>query len=180
MRIGISGTPGSGKTTIAKAVSKNLNYFHADISKLAFENKWILERDLERDTSVIDIEMALEYLSDYENIVIDSHYAEQFDCDIIIVVRCPPVKLFSRLSSRRYKMEKIKENLLSEILDTCLINAIDELGEDLVYEIETGDIDPIVSFITDLVARKRQGKLERQPKRIRYLNEKNLDFLNSL
>lgn len=175
MKIGVSGTPGTGKTSLSRSLSKACGAHHAEISLLAKENQWVLDYDDERDTYTVDVPKIKSYLKKYEDIIIDSHFAEQFDCDIIIVIRCPPSRLYERLSSRGYPKEKIKENMLSEILDSCLINAIDSVGIDNTYEIVADELKEDVHKAMDIIG--GNGKSVKNSNRVHYLTEENLDLL---
>ena len=177
MRIGVSGTPGTGKTSLSISLSKVCGTYHAEISSLAKDNQWVLEYDDKRDTCVVDAQKIKSHLKKYENVIIDSHFADLFDCDIIIVLRCPPPKLYERLSSRGYSPEKIKENLLSEILDSCLINAIDSVGIDNTYEMVTGDLEEDVKKALSIIEGKGKNMSVKNTARTHYLTEENLDLL---
>ena len=121
MRIAISGTPGTGKHTIARALGEALQFQVTDLGTLAKEHG-LTRKDEKRDTLVVDIEKLKKFLP--KDGIVVSNYAELFSADIVIVIRCHPEVLAGRLAARKYKPEKIKENLMAECLDICLASAI--------------------------------------------------------
>jgi len=60
----------------------------------------------------------------------------------VIVLRCEPSVLEDRLSERGDSEQKAKENAESEALDVVLSEAVDQHGQDAVYEIDTTGRDP--------------------------------------
>jgi adenylate kinase len=55
---------------------------------------------------------------------------------MVFVLRCHPIELEKRLRKRGWSKGKILENILSEILDSCLIEALDWYGRRKVCEID--------------------------------------------
>jgi len=180
MRIGISGTPGTGKTTLAMELSKILDIPYADISNLALKHGWTLGHDDERGTAIVDVERVREYLDELEDAIVDAHYAELFECDKIFVVRCEPNELYVRLFSRNYGKDKIKENILSEILDTCLMNALEAVGSSKVFEIESGNIKDNIDAIISIISGNVEGMDVGSKRGVRYLTQENLDLLERI
>jgi len=123
MRIVITGTPGTGKTTVAAQMAKMLGL------KLILI-KDIVEKDkiytVENEEKIVDLEalagLLKKMLKDEKNFVLEDHLACEIKIptDYIFVLRTHPVELKKRLSARRYKPEKLKENLLCEMLDYCV------------------------------------------------------------
>ena len=137
MRIGITGTPGTGKTTVAEALDKEITSI----------KEFARERGLgeEKDIFEIDVERVKEELP--EDCWIEGHLAHKAGVDYCIVLRTRPDVLEERLKERDYSEEKIEENLeaekmdliLSEAFENCKIYEIDTTGksvEETVEEIE--------------------------------------------
>ncbi len=140
--IGISGTPGTGKSSIAKILSHYLGIPVIDLSKYVIENNLILFYDSERQTNVIDEDrVRLELLRLYNSngaMIIDSHYAEitpKEILEVVFIIRRDPEELLNILLKRGWSLNKVIENVEAELFSICTLNAIDELGEDLVIEI---------------------------------------------
>ena len=61
----VTGTPGTGKTTIAKKLAKRLNYYYLDVNKLVSENKLSKGYDKKRRTKIVDIKKLNKVLIDF-------------------------------------------------------------------------------------------------------------------
>ena len=74
-----TGTPGTGKTALAKKLANDLKYDYVDVNKVIDDNKLIEEYDEKRNTYVVDEEKLSKILiimiESGKNLVIDSHLA---------------------------------------------------------------------------------------------------------
>lgn len=130
MRVGITGTPGTGKTSVAKELDKrviSLKDFAKEKSS-GEEINGIFEIDIER----VKAELPEDYW-------IEGHLAHKLDLDHCIVLRTDPEKLKKRLGSRDYSQEKIDENVEAEAMDLILTEAVERHK---VYEIDTTAREP--------------------------------------
>jgi adenylate kinase len=176
MRIAVTGTPGTGKTTVAKALAERGGYRYIDLGGFAEENGLILDKDTQRDTKIVNEEALKKQLKNMDNVIFDGHYAEQLKPDIIFVIRTPPKILKERLA-KKFGPEEVKENLLAEILDSCLISAVEHNEKTNVFEIENRSQEETLEKILRLIAeRKIEESVAFKPTK-RYLSEKNLDLL---
>ena len=68
-------------------------------------------------------------------------------------MRCNPNELKNRLNSRNYNDEKIKENLEAEALNIISDEAIEQYGEDNVFEIDTStnEINNCAEMMVDII-----------------------------
>jgi len=154
----VSGTPGTGKTTIAKELARRMSYNFIDMGKLAESEHIYLEEDAERNTKIIDERKLAKRIEEEiavtkGKIVISSHYAEIVNpklVDKVIVLRTHPDRLRERLSERGWSDKKIKENLEAEILGICSFNALRKYGKGRVYEIDTTKLSPDETLMTAL------------------------------
>jgi adenylate kinase len=133
MIICITGTPGTGKTTLAKRLAAELNYEYIDVKRLIEDNKIYDRYDKEMSSYVVDTKKLNKFLiqkiSLNKDLVIDSHLSHYFPkryVDICIVTKCDLKVLKKRLEKRKYSKEKVRENLDSEIFDICLNDAKDQ------------------------------------------------------
>ncbi|MBU7014266.1 MAG: adenylate kinase family protein [Theionarchaea archaeon] len=147
MRIAITGTPGVGKTSVAREISEALGLTLIDISAVAEKSGAVVGK--EEDSLVVDVETVKKSLESVDNIVIDSHFAEMFDVDFVFVLRCEPSTLCERLKARGYSQEKIRENVLAEILDYSLQNALTFHQPEKIFEILENPVREIVSVINN-------------------------------
>ncbi|MBI1972726.1 AAA family ATPase [Candidatus Woesearchaeota archaeon] len=131
----VTGTPGTGKTTVAKRLAKKHKATYIDVNKIIKEQKIYEKYDKKWKTYIIDIaklnkiliKLIKEYKKKKQSIVIDSHLAHHLPkkyVDLCIVTKCSLKKLQQRLKKRHYPQEKIRENMDAEILDVCLLEAL--------------------------------------------------------
>jgi adenylate kinase len=146
----ISGTPGTGKTTIAKELARQISYSFIDMGRLAESEHLYSEVDTKRNTRIIDERRLAKRIEEEiartkGKIIISGHYAEIVNpklVDKVIVLRTHPERLRERLSERDWSDRKIKENLEAEILGVCSFNALRKYGKERVYEIDTTNLTP--------------------------------------
>lgn len=157
----VTGSPGTGKTTIAKKLSKVLSFEYLNPADLALKKRYIEKYDEKLKTFIVDLPRLKNYLnrllsSSSKSYVIDTHLVEtipQKTINLVVVLRLNPRELFNRLILRNYPLQKIKENIQSEFLDYILIRSIELFGEEKIHEIDTTgkDIEIIVEEILEVV-----------------------------
>lgn len=141
----LTGTPGVGKSRIAKHVCKLTGLEHINISQFAMSKNLILEHDDARDCDVIDEDKVVAKIRkkvDPGGLLIDYHSCDFFPkdwFDKIFVVRANNSVLHDRLKERKYKPSKIKENIECEIFNVILSEACETFGENLVVELNNND-----------------------------------------
>ncbi len=133
--IAVTGTPGTGKSTIAKKLSLSLDYAYLSGSELVKKAKLAEKYDKRRKTAVVDASLfthAVLKVRDYEvkkgskGLIVDSHLSHFLPPKAVsacIVLTCSLPELAARLAKRGYSRAKIRENLDAEIFDTILIEA---------------------------------------------------------
>lgn len=152
--ISITGTPGTGKTSVSNEL-RSRGYSVIDINKHISENGLFGDRDQSRDTYEIDLDLLNDSLGKYrdpdDTIFMDSHLSHCLDCNMIIVLRCDPNELASRLTRRGYGEEKVKENAQAELLDVILCESME--SDIPVYELDCTviSISEIVDVIVDII-----------------------------
>jgi adenylate kinase len=118
MRIIITGSPGTGKSTIAATLSKKLDVELIDIKKIVNQKK-LCGKNHEVDLKALH--SALRPFLTQKNYIVEGHLACEIKipADFVLVLRTDPFVLKKRLNKRRYSKEKIIENLMAEMLDYC-------------------------------------------------------------
>ena len=129
--IAITGTPGTGKTSICEYLEKEGYIFHS-VEKLAEENGCLGEIDSEDDSAPVDVhELADKWQCEDAGIVfVDGHLAHLLDVEAIVVLRCNPKVIEERLKQRGYNDNKISANVEWEMVSGVW-------SEMLEFEIET-------------------------------------------
>ena len=129
--IAITGTPGTGKTYLAKRLSKKLGFRHIELTPFIKQNKLYEKYDRKRKTYVVDTAKLAKKLTSFikqseNSLIIDSHLSHFLAVnlvDLCIVLKCSLKKVKKRLEKRGYSRAKVQENLDSEIFETCLTEA---------------------------------------------------------
>jgi adenylate kinase len=125
--IGVSGTPGTGKSTLAKQLATFLKLPLIDITELVKSKK--IKATFDKSAKVWDVEPADidSYIKESKSTgIIDSHLSHHLKCvDMVIVCTCALPLLAKRLEARGYSENKVRENLDAEIFDTCYIEAVE-------------------------------------------------------
>lgn len=137
MIITLTGTPGTGKTT----VSEKLDGFKViDLTRFVREHG--LGEDVEKEFEV-DIQQMKDELEKKvgkdEDVIVEGHLSHHFPSDYCVVLRCNPEELEERLRKRDYSESKIKENIESEKLDVILTEAVDK--QEKIIEVDTTDMN---------------------------------------
>ena len=130
----VSGSVGTGKTTIAKKIAKEKNYKYVDINNLIIKNKLHQGYDKKLKTRLVDTKILNKFLikliknSKEKGLVIDSHFSHYLPSKYVslcIITKTDLKRLKKRLQKRKYSKAKIDENMESEILDICLVEALE-------------------------------------------------------
>ena len=139
----ITGTPGTGKTTLAKKLSLLLDYTYFDVNSYAKKAHLYRSYDQKRQSYVVDeAKLACSLVkvrqkaikTGSEGLIFDSHMSHFLPskyADLCIVASCSLKALGKRLQGKGYSKAKVRENLDAEIFDTCLIEAR-EIGHKIV------------------------------------------------
>ena len=165
----ISGTPCTGKTTVASDLNDYLssNGFHSRLIKVndfAIENDLVLGEDPDKLYKVIDIDGLNESLNEEIDqnsnciLIVEGHLSHLCEgADKMIVLRLNPSILKNRLEERNYSESKIQENLEAEALAVCSAEAYEIYG-DKTNEIDASDKS--VEEIRDLIIAIASDKME--------------------
>lgn len=140
MILGITGTPGTGKTSVGEQLSKQMDWKLIKINEIVKEKELYDGYDEKRDSYIVDEEKLDKILDSCvkKNCILEGHLAHYYsDLDLLIVLRTNPNELRRRLKGKGWKEKKVVENLQAEILDIILQQAVERQGE--VYEVNTSD-----------------------------------------
>jgi adenylate kinase len=168
----VTGTPGTGKTTMGEMLAQELGLNHIEIGKVvkdhgfhsghndAFDTLDVTEDDEDR---LLD---HLEPIMVRGNNVVDYHSCDFFPkrwFHLVIVLRADTSSIFDRLTSRGYNAHKRDENVEAEIVGVTEEAARDSYDEDVVFVRTNDSIDEMmetVAFIADAMANFRPGEAD--------------------
>jgi len=147
----VTGVPGVGKTTVAQLLADRMGGVYFNLSDLAENEGLITGFDEVRGTSIVDLEGMRARLVQIIDVggeaqIFDGHYAPDVvpheAVSLAFVLRRAPWRLKEELAARGYPEEKVMENVEAELLDVCLVEAIERLGEERVCEVDTTGCTP--------------------------------------
>lgn len=157
MIVALTGTPGTGKTSVSN-VLQDKGFEVVDLNKVAVEQSFLAGVDRKRNSKIIDTGLLDDYVKDcYKQkdfVFLEGHVSHLLkNVDKIVVLRCHPDVLRKRLSKKDWKEPKIKENIEAEILDIILCEALDKHLEGDIFEIDTTkkSVKDVASSIMELV-----------------------------
>jgi len=131
----ITGTPCVGKTTLAKQLANNISALYVNLTDYAKQNNLTLGEDTERNTTIVDEEKMQQALTTIINksdtsVVIDGHFAASVVPSSlsthVFVLRRSPIELKEFMQKAGFSEAKMNENLSAEILDVCLVEALEK------------------------------------------------------
>jgi adenylate kinase len=146
-RIGITGSPGTGKKTLARGLALNAGYKILNINSLCISKGGSIGRD--KYGIVVDTEKLSKIIAEEiknDSFILVGHLLPYViaskDIELAIVLRCNPYVLEKRLEKRRYPHKKVLMNIGAEILGTCYFDALKEFGCGKIHVIDTSSKKP--------------------------------------
>ena len=127
MLISISGTPGTGKTSVSNKLGRLLGCRVIHLTDLAVEKNLFCGYDEGRKSKVVDLDKIKDAVFDIEenNLIIESHFSHEIPADVSIILRVHPRELRKRLENRKWRKKKVEENIEAEIMQICVEEARD-------------------------------------------------------
>ena len=179
----VTGTPCVGKTSVACSLTSKIDALYVNLTELAVRENFTLGRDEKRGSIIIDEARMKRKLDeiikncDKSAVVVDCHYAASVVSPKLVtrvfVLRRDPVELRKLMEQRGFSNKKLWENLASEILDVCLVEALSFHDEEKVCELNvTGkSVEEVVEEILGVIEGRKKclvgvvdwlGKLEKE------------------
>jgi adenylate kinase len=156
----ITGTPGVGKSSISRLLASRVKGVHVDLADLVRREGLNCGFDKQRETLIADerrvserVRQVLEQSEGY--VIIDGHFAVDLgnaSCvSFVFVLRRDPDELRAVLRTRGFKEGKVAENVAAEVLDVCLVAALDIYGEQHICEVDVSG-RTVGEVVSELVA----------------------------
>jgi adenylate kinase len=158
----VTGTPCVGKTSVAQLLTLRLNAVYVNLTALAVKENLVFGKDEKRDSLIVDEERMKHAISKLiegskQSVVVDGHYATNVVprkfVTYVFVLRRNPFELRSFMEKAGFSGNKLWENLASEILDVCLVDALNTYGKSRVCEIDVSgrSVEDVVEEILEVL-----------------------------
>jgi adenylate kinase len=167
----VTGTPGTGKTTLSSALAEALEARYLNLTRFVSNNKLYGGIDIQRGTKIIDMARTRARLKEKLEkmqglVVIDTHVPDEIVpkemVKRVFVLRTDPRILEHRLRAKKWRSSKIRENVLAEIVDSCLNSAVEHYSQRRVVQFDTSHMN--IRDCIALMKRSTTGKAERSVK----------------
>ena len=143
--IAITGSPGVGKSTLAKFLVKKLGFdrldlhsYYGSISTGYNRSKQSYDLDYHKFENLVKEKLR----EAKKGLVVDSHVSHLLPKKLVnlcVVLICSDLKkLEKRLKARKYSKNKIRENLDAEIFQVCLMEAREKGHKVMAFDTAKG------------------------------------------
>jgi adenylate kinase len=141
----VTGTPGVGKSSISALLAARLNGLHVDLADLVKDEGLHCGFDTERGTLIADESRVSERVSQIIGrsegyVIVDGHIAigvvDSARVLLVLVLRRNPDELREVLKKKGFKERKVAENVAAEVLDVCLVDAVEAYGQKQICEVD--------------------------------------------
>ncbi|KAF8361843.1 hypothetical protein PRIPAC_88766 [Pristionchus pacificus] len=166
----VTGSPGTGKSTLAAALAEKLGFDQIECSREIREHGLFSEFDERLQTHVFDEDKLLDHIeermdSESGGVVVDFHGCDFFPqrwFDIVVVLRCDNTMLYDRMAARGYPPEKIRENIECEIFNSIGEEARESYDEEVILEVPSESLEHMHENVDKVVERATQWMQRRQ------------------
>ena len=166
----VTGTPGTGKTTMGQMLAQELGLNHIEIGKVIKENEFHSGYDEHFDTYEVtedDEDRLMDYLEPIMirgNNVIDYHSCDFFPkrwFHLVLILRASTEQMFDRLTARGYSEHKRDENCEAEIMNVVEETARDSYDDAIVVARENNTVEEMMATVEFVAAAMEQVTVER-------------------
>jgi adenylate kinase len=151
MTVALTGTPGTGKSTLATLMGSG-GWRVQELTELARKTGAVVGRDVDRQTDEVDVDLLQDAVveeqrdgGDDQRLLLVGHMSHLMPCEAIVVLRCSPAVLEERLRTREWPQSKVKENMEAEAVGVVLVEAMEREPPVPVYELDTTHGPPEVT-----------------------------------
>jgi len=166
--IGVTGTPCTGKKSVAPLLASLLGRELVDINSVARATLGRHHPKRANDPLLVDLPRLRTSLRDrgLRGALVSGHLLPDLlgkrDLGFVAVLRCEPLELRARLEARGYSHVKLVDNLEAELIGLVLDDSIRAFGAEKVHEYDTTGANP--AAVAELIARDyRSGEPQARP-----------------
>ncbi|MHA2053937.1 MAG: adenylate kinase family protein [Candidatus Hodarchaeales archaeon] len=140
LRIYITGTPGTGKSSVAKLLSAKLSLEFLEINDLVVQEGYNLGYDIDRDTTIADDELLNEFLNQKltttDRVCIAGGIVLSNTLfNYIIILHSSVSTLRTRLEEREYSKTKVESNIEAEIMNIIYYETLEHFPPEKILEV---------------------------------------------
>ncbi|KAJ1497457.1 factor activating pos9 [Coelomomyces lativittatus] len=153
----VTGTPGTGKTTLCELLSLATSMKHLSVSEmvkhLGLHEGW----DDQYECFIIDEDKICDQLQpeiDNGGCLVDFHSVDFFPedwFDLIVVLHAQTHTLYDRLVARNYPEFKVKENVTAEIMHVIAEDVRESYPNQLLFELDSDTVEQMDSNTMKLI-----------------------------
>ena len=141
MNMAVTGTPGCGKTTLAKSLGKLLKMAAINEKDFALKNgigSFNEENELEIPVKEFE-KKANAFLAKNDGVILEGHVLceMKLKVDRLVLLTISPEALESRLEQRHYAPQKVMDNVFCEGIEYCKKHAIRNYPKDKVFVVSS-------------------------------------------
>jgi adenylate kinase len=139
MIIAVTGTPGTGKTSVSRKLSQMTGFHLIELNTLAEKKGMYTGTDRKRGCKIVDIPALRREVKALGKeggaTIVESHYAHDMPADMIVVLRAGPAVIRKRGLAKGWSKEKAEENAQAEIIEVCRSEALEKKKD--IIEVDT-------------------------------------------
>ncbi|EQC27844.1 hypothetical protein SDRG_14426 [Saprolegnia diclina VS20] len=156
----VTGTPGTGKTTMSQMLAEKMQFRNINVGDLVKQHSLHSGRDEDFDCFVLDEDKVVDEMDDVMSsgdggVIVDFHTCDFFPerwFDLVVVLRSDNTTLFDRLVARGYSEKKVQENVECEIMQVVLEEAQSSYEPEIVQELSSVSIEDMESNVARVMA----------------------------
>ena len=154
----ITGTPGTGKTTLSEQVAESCNLRHINVGQWVAEKALHDGRDETFDCFILNEDKVVDAMEDVMSEggnVVDFHSVDFFPkrwFDLVLVLTSETSTLYDRLTARKYKEFKVRENVECEIMQVVLNEAYESYDAEIIQTLPSNSVEEMESNLERTVS----------------------------
>jgi len=155
----ITGTPGTGKTSLSEQLAERCGLALVNVGKLVEEQGLHTGRDEARQAWIMDEDALMDSLEDQMaggGVCVDYHGCDFFPerwFDVVVCLRADNTVLYDRLSARGYAASKVQENVQAEIMQVVVESARESYRPEVLMELQSDTLEQMEDNVELVAAR---------------------------